>query len=230
MWRSPGDLDGGFEFAKEAMRLADESGHLRTRVAGAINLSHIMCSRGEFDEAKQYLDYASESAGNNLHLRLAALDSWANLLISTGRYADCRRVLREVVELSNDGIGNRLHWDSLTESFTRARLAQAEGLWPEACSALSEGVELATACGDRFWRRRMLLARGKCLGVIGRNTEACADIKEAMLTDAEQFEGLPQDYSALAASSSTPLAAPASILLAQCALPTQFQMRLLVMI
>ena len=100
-------------------------------------------------------------------------------------------------------MGNRLHWDALTEFFTRARLAQAEGLWPEAHTALSEGVEVATACGDRLWRRRMQLTRGRCLGIIGRPQEACADIKEAMLTEAEQFEGLPRYYGALAASSST---------------------------
>ena len=49
----------------------------------------------------------------------------------------------------------------------------------------------------------MQLSRSKCLGIIGRHVDACADIREAMLTDADELEGLPQYYGALAASSAT---------------------------
>ncbi|MEO8074965.1 MAG: sigma 54-interacting transcriptional regulator [Acidobacteriota bacterium] len=200
-----GDLDDSLDFAREAMLLADQSGHSRTRAAAAINMSHVYCSRGDLAEAKRLVEMGLGSAGANLHVRLAALDSWANLLITAGQYHECREVFAQVSGLLTDASGERLHWDVLTELFTRARLAQAEGDWQEACAALSEGVRVADGCGDHLSGRRMRLGRSKCFALLGRQNESCADISEGMMTHAEHPIGLTQYYGALAAAGrSTP--------------------------
>src|SRR5262249_8943236 len=68
-----GDLESSESFAREAVRLATMSGHFRTRVAAVINLSHVLCWRGNFDAAEDQVRQAILSAGQNLHLSLAAL-------------------------------------------------------------------------------------------------------------------------------------------------------------
>ena len=52
-------------------------------------------------------------------------------------------MLGRVNALADDSTSHRLHWDSLTEFFSIARLAQAEERWADAYAALSRGVELS---------------------------------------------------------------------------------------
>ena len=193
-----GDIDASLLHAMEAMRVAKLSGHNRTRSAAAVNISHLLCSQNKFSEAKEYLNRVLEGSAN-LHLRLAALDSWANQLINLGEYDRCRTVFDQARNLAENSSGHRLHWDSLTELFSTARLAQAEDRWADASSVLSSGANLADQCGDRLWARRMRLVRCRCLARLGQIKEAAVDFCNALTDEPMQPQELAEYYCALAA-------------------------------
>lgn len=195
-----GDLVASLHSAERARSAAVESGHVRTRVAAVINISHILCASGDFARALECIEEGLQAAGSNLHLRLAALDSRVNVLLSSRQYAACKSVFEEVAALSAGATDNRLHWDKLTELFSRARLAQAEGRWASAVDDLSVGIVLAVSTGDRLWHRRMRLVRSKCLSLLGEYARGCEDITQPIRPDRDDVSELSRYYGALAAS------------------------------
>jgi DNA-binding NtrC family response regulator len=195
-----GNSDASLRKAEQARSLAIESGHVRTRVAAVINISHILCARGDFHGALGCIAEGLQAAGSNVHLRLAALDSRANVLLSSGQYAASRSAFEEVTAVSARATENRLHWDKLTELFSRARLAQAEGRWASAVEDLSLGIALASSCGDRVWDRRMRLVRSKCFSALGNYEKGCLDIAESIRLDRFDVSEMSRHYGALAAS------------------------------
>ena len=159
-----GISDASLRSAEASRAVAVISGHVRTRVAAVINISHILCARGDFDKAMLYVEEGLQAAGTNVHLRLAALDSPALMCSSAiGNILRVRPFSSRSLDLTQGGDENRLHWDTLTELFSRARLAQAQGRWTEAVDELTRGISLAAACGDRIWDGRMRLARSRCV-------------------------------------------------------------------
>jgi DNA-binding NtrC family response regulator len=152
-------------------------------VAAEINISHLLCWLGDFAGAKRYVDEAIRSSHDHLQLLLAALDSQANLLIATGDYQACHRVFDRMTELRGSAGVPVLHWDTLTERYSRARLAMAEGQWMDAHVQVAEGLKLALAIGDTGWARRMQLASVRCLGRMKAHSETGAELSRAGLFD-----------------------------------------------
>ena len=194
-----GNLGESLRCAEEAMDYARRSGHLRTKLAAAVNESHLLCAYGRSRDAKRLLEQVPNGPGANVHLKLAALDSWANQLINAGQLAACREVMQEVAELNRRTAGKRLHWDSLTELFTLARLYQAESNWAEAASILRQGIELANQCGDHLWKARMRLVLSKCLARLGDSGLATEELLKAVDGEPIHPQELARYYSALAA-------------------------------
>src|SRR6185436_8155489 len=81
-----GDTDRALQSAQRALAYSDESGHFHTRIAAHINLSHIEERRGNFAKARVHIDAVLSDVDHNCHLRRAVVDSWANLLITSGDY------------------------------------------------------------------------------------------------------------------------------------------------
>ena len=199
-----GNLDRSLLCAQEAMDWAEQSAHYRTRMAAAVNISHLLCSLGRSEEAKQFLNYVPEGPDTNVHIRLAALDCWANQLINSGSLEECRGVLEEVRGLAKQTAGKRLHWDSLTELFSLARLEQEEGKWSEEARYLKTGVDLAEQSGDHLWDRRMRLAQGKCLAKLGQFAEAMQVLLGAVNGEFIHPQEMARYFGALAAMDGTP--------------------------
>jgi DNA-binding NtrC family response regulator/tetratricopeptide (TPR) repeat protein len=194
-----GDIETSLQYAKQALDCAEQSGHERTRLAAAVNLSHLLSSKGRVDEAKYYLDQVLVAPAANIHLRLAALDSLANQLINRGEYDRCRVVFEQADTITKDNTGERLHWDTLSEIFSIARLAQAEGEWNKASASLGKGCELADHFGDRLWARRMHLVRAKCLARLGATTEALLELRKGVNGEIRQPQELAEYYCAISA-------------------------------
>ncbi len=192
-----GDFGRSLESANVAIRFADDSGHHRTRVAAAINASHLYSWMGDFERAEENIAYAMQSCGTNIHLRRAALDSLANLLISSKQYPECKRLL--AADERTPQVGIRLHWDALTELYTSARLAQAEKRWQDAHVSLTKGLQLSVECGDRLSEKRMRIARARCLAMMGHYSECGVEVGAVdwQSSDLEEMAGL---YGALAAA------------------------------
>ena len=194
-----GDLDNSLIFAEHAVEQANQSGHFRTRIAAAINISHFFEIRGDLEGAKRNIDYALACAGENRHLVRAALDSWANLLISAGRYGECRTVFEETARRASADAGARPHWDAITELYSRARLAQAESRWSDANILLEDALTLAIRYGDEVWRRRVLASKARCLAFQHRPLEAARSLAQMAPVPGNHPEAASQHYGALAA-------------------------------
>jgi DNA-binding NtrC family response regulator len=193
-----GDLDTSLLYAEKATSLAEQSGHFKTQIASIVNTSHILCWRGDFERAERLIEYALRCAGGNSHVRLAALDSLANVFISTGRYGECAKVFSDV-EASGTDPKSRLHWDSLAETFSRARLAQAQRRWLDAYDELARGAALAETCGDILWSRRINLSQVRCLALLDRHEEAVDLLLRAVPSDTVDLETVARHHAALAA-------------------------------
>ena len=195
-----GDIHASLSRARDAMRFAEQSGHERTRSAAAVNISHLLCSQDKLEEAKSYLDQVLVGrSALNVHLRLAALDSWANQLINRGDLDKCGGIFEQRQAVVKDSTGQRLHWDSLTELFSTARFAQASEDWITASAALAKGGELADRCGDRLWARRMRLARAKCLARLGSVMDAISDLRNGVNDEIRQPQELAEYHCAVGA-------------------------------
>ena len=74
-----GDNDAAIAAADSAASLALRSGHHHTKLAAAINKSHVLERMGHLEPARKCVEYALGASGSNKHLIRAALDSLANL-------------------------------------------------------------------------------------------------------------------------------------------------------
>jgi DNA-binding NtrC family response regulator len=194
-----GDTERALHAAQRALEYSKESGHFHTRIAAHINLSHIQERRGCFESAKSHIDAVLSSVDQNCHLRRAVLDSWANLLITARDYERCRIALKEAAERATKEKGARPHWDAITEAYSRARLAQAEGRWAEAADELSGALETANAFNDTVWRRRVLVTKAKCLAMCGKQADALAALIMNSNDGAHDPQEVAEFQSALAA-------------------------------
>ena len=113
--------------------------------------------------------------GTDCHLRRAICDSWANLLLTSGDFEGCTSFLSQAATRAAQESAARPHWDEMTELFSRARLAQAQGAWKEACNELSAALKIAVSANDTVWRRRLLVTRAKCKAKL-EDTSALSDL------------------------------------------------------
>src|SRR5687768_8879366 len=137
-----GDLDAILWHGERALESSLVSGHFRNRVAALINTSHALAARGNHKEAQRRIDTVVRQTYQHPHLLMAALDSRANLLIAAGDYDGADDVFREMARAA-DRLDMRLHWDELTESYSRARLAACRHHWPEAAKQARVALSLA---------------------------------------------------------------------------------------
>jgi DNA-binding NtrC family response regulator len=171
-----GDNSAALSAAESASRLASESGHYHTKLAAAINKSHVLERVGDLQGARKCIGYALQAARGNKHLVRAALDSLANLEISAGDYATCKDLFQDSARRALADAGSRPHWDAISELVSRARLASAEARWNDAIDDLTDGLKLAEQFGDHLSSRRLKVWRARALALVGRADEASRDL------------------------------------------------------
>lgn len=192
-----GDIDRSLHHVDAALAYSRRSGHFRTQIAALINSSQLLGCRAEFSLAHARLDEAMRQTTGHGQLTLAALDSRANLFITAGAFEAADSVLKEM-SLTSLSLGrSRLHWDTLTESYTRARLAAALGDWQGADRQLEPALSLAHACNDKHWTRRLELLRVKCRAMTTETQEF--DDQVFSISDDSNVETLAQRYGSMAA-------------------------------
>jgi len=191
-----GDIDRSLRHVELALELAEQSGHFRTRMAALINSSQLLGCRGKFDSAHDRLNEVTGKTNCHRQLTLAALDSRANLLVTSGDLEAAVSVLKDLLAVSQPMGETRLHWDRLTESYTRARIAAAVGDWLDAERQLGPALVLARECHDRIWSRRLDLLLVKCRAKNGH-----AGLDDAVFDAIEEanIEALAQRYGSLSA-------------------------------
>ena len=99
-----GDLDAAVKAAEAAYRLSEESGHFRTPVAAAVNLSHIFDRKGDLVSGKRHLDRVLRLASTNRHLAGAGARYLGELADHGRGLLGVTKVLHEaVVQAKVDG-------------------------------------------------------------------------------------------------------------------------------
>jgi DNA-binding NtrC family response regulator len=192
-----GDIDRSLCHANAALRYSQESGHFRTQMASLINSAQLLGSRGEFTLAHARLDEVIRQTNGHRQLTLAAMDGRANLLITAGDVAAAASVLKEISVVSLAMGRTRLHWDTLTETYTRARFAAVVGDWDAAERQLEPALALARECHDNIWTRRLELLRVKCRALTGE--ARVFDNEVFCISDDSNVEALAQRYGSMAA-------------------------------
>ena len=167
-----GDLTAALRYVRAAAEHAHVSGHFRTRIAALINSAHLLVSQGDFATARTQLDAVSKEAHEYPQLVLAAHDARANLLITRGDYKQAAVALEEATTLACKLEGGRLHWDAMTEAYSRARLALGTAKWQEAVRELGTAEDIAERCGDKVWLARIRLLKVKGLALAGEPSAA----------------------------------------------------------
>ena len=198
-----GDLTRAVEEAKLAIDCAALSGHTRTELAGLINLSHALQSRGDFDEARHSIERVLATCGDDVEIVVAALDSQANLLIRQNRLDDARAIVCEIDRLVRS-VPADLHtrWASFMLSETRIRLLQAERQWNLAERESVSAIDRALETNDPYWRSRFLLLRLRGLVGLGKLTqvaEILTRIQQPVTLDALAERNRVIGHAALAA-------------------------------
>jgi DNA-binding NtrC family response regulator/tetratricopeptide (TPR) repeat protein len=90
------DIEGAFNHATEALRMADISGHGLTRMAALANLAHVHLALGDLHQARVCFDSAlrcCEPGGGN---QIAVLDGLAQFELASHRFGECERFLDEL--------------------------------------------------------------------------------------------------------------------------------------
>ena len=155
--------------ARLAIDCAARSGHIRTELAGLINLSHALQSQGDFEAATHSIDKVLTKCNDDLEIVVAALDSKASLLIRQNRLVDAREVLCKIDHLTMSVPADlQTRWASFMLSETRIRLLQAERRWDLAECESYSAVEKAAETNDPYWRGRFLLLRLRGLVGLGK--------------------------------------------------------------
>lgn len=171
-----GDVRSSIEQAHLAIGCASKSGHSRTELGGLINLSHALQGIGGCAEARDCIRTVLNRAADDVEIRVAALDSLANLLMAEGSLSESGNIIREI-----DGLVAMMPpavqslWAQLTLRQTRIRLLQAEGAWTTADSELTNAIELAARHDDDSWQSRFRLLRLNGL-VATKNFVAAAEL------------------------------------------------------
>jgi len=189
--------------ARLAIKCAALSGHIRTELAGLVNLSHALQNSGDFEAATHSIQSVLTKCSDDLEIVIAALDSQANLLIRQNRLNDAKGILREIDRLSVS-VPTDLHtrWASFMLSETRIRLLQAEQRWDLADSQSVSAVEKAAETNDPYWRGRFLLLRLRALvglGKLAQFAEMFSRIEQPPTLDALAERNRVLAYAALAA-------------------------------
>ena len=174
-----GDNEAAFAAADLAASLALQSGHHHTKLAAAINKSHVLERMGHLEPARKCVEYALGASGSNRHLIRAALDSLANLEITAGRYSECRILFEETARRARADAGARPHWDAISELASRSRLAIAEMNLKGAIDDLSDAIKLANDFGDNLSEIRLRIRRARALGLDAQSEAATKDVIKA---------------------------------------------------
>ena len=161
--------------ARSALKLADFSGHARTRSGAQANLSLILLDQGRLEQAQVFLD-AALSGGHVVHEpRLALLDNYAQLRLSTGDLNSCERLLDEVDRDVPLDRRDRPSWYLPLFRLTRARLLLRRGQPEHAVSVLNDAIALGTGHSDEV---RLHLLKADALISLNRLDESVSVMDE----------------------------------------------------
>ena len=169
------DAEEAERLARSALDLSGISGHARTRSAALANLSFIHLDQGQLKEAQSFLK-AALSRDHIVHeLRMALLDSYAQLKLATGDLPSCEGLLDEIDHHVAPNGRSRPSWYQPLFRLTRARLLLGRRQPERAVRVLNDAISLGARHSDSV---RLRLLKADTLVGLNRLDEAAAVMDE----------------------------------------------------
>lgn len=175
-----GEPNEAISFAVRALECSAQSGHARTRVAALANLAVLRLNAGDLSESQQYLDDAVRSAAGFDRVRVALLDTQAQLALLNGDTMGCEALLGEVSNWVAGKKGAKSSWVNLATDQTRIRLMFRQQRWNDAIETAQRAARLAAGRLDRFLETNFRMLEAEALTGAGRAGEAATAFNRAL--------------------------------------------------
>ena len=172
--------------ARRARECADSSGHLRTKTGAIANLAFLKMLEGELGEADAVCREGLSLSQPTADVRLALLETRAQIMLARGDSDECRRVLDEMASLQPARNGFQPSWYALSAFTTRVRLERSKNLWHESLSMCRQGIAAAKDRRDGPHGIALRCLAADSLVDLGRSVDAARTLNEveAMAADA----------------------------------------------
>ena len=151
------DAEEALSLARSALELSGISGHARTRSAALANLSFIHLDQGQLEEAQTFLEAALNRDHVVHELRMALLDTFAQLKLATRDLPTCESLLNEIDHHAPPNGRPRPSWYQPLFRLTRARLLLERTQPEHAVRVLNDAIALGARHSDSV-RLRLLKA------------------------------------------------------------------------
>ena len=157
-----GDYEQAENHAHRALALARRSGHSRTEAGALANLCDFAAQRGHIDRARHLVADGTRLASGYPRVRMAILETAAQLELDARNYEVCANLLDEVDRWC-DLRGDQRSWLYLSLLRTRIRLLQRTGRMEDAAGSVNRAIQLADEKGNAFWRCVFRVMRAELL-------------------------------------------------------------------
>jgi DNA-binding NtrC family response regulator/tetratricopeptide (TPR) repeat protein len=174
-----GDIDEALALARRALDTSRQSGHLRTQVGALANLGALSLQTGQLDLAREMLREGLDRAAGFQSVRIALLDTYAQLCLLTGDVPRCEQVLAEVGGLLAAKTDARSSWLQLASQSTRIRLLFKRERWQDAASIAAVAARKAEERSDGYLSATFRLLQAEALATAGFADGAAAALNRA---------------------------------------------------
>lgn len=144
------DLGGGLSLARRALDRSRVSGHARTKAGAFANLAYLTLWDGEIDAAEAHCRDGLALAADMLDVRIALLDTLAQVELARGRWSECGALLSRIDGELPCGDGFRPSWYELASVVTHARLQLQQKNWASGLSICRNGMAISDERGDHL--------------------------------------------------------------------------------
>ena len=164
---------------KGALKCSADSCHLRTKLGSIANLAFLRLWIGDVASAAEHCKEGMSLGSNIAEIRLALLETQAQVMLVNGDGLGCRELLSEVERNYSHDRRFQPTWYQLATALTRARVQLKGQEWHEAVSTCQSAAKLSDRRGDRLHGISLRVLGADALLELDRLDEADAWIREA---------------------------------------------------
>ena len=167
------------ELAEKALECSEASGHLRTKLGSVANLAFLKLWTGDVASAADRCREGLDLASNITEVRLALLETQAQVMLVTGDLPKCRALLSQVEGKVPHNQRLQPTWYQLATALTRARVQLKDSQWQGVVSTCRSAAKLSDQRGDRLHGISLRVLGADALIELDRLDEAGVWVNEA---------------------------------------------------
>lgn len=167
-----------------ALTYANQSGHLRTRVAAIGNAAVFQFHTGDLGRAGDLCRHALELSADLGEIRSNLLDTYAQVRLAEGNLIDCEAHLQEIEDATKEQRAWP-SWYQVATYSTRVRVLQQQKRWSHSLELVAEGIKAAAGQSDRFYLPLLRVLEADALIALGDLKGAA----ESIFSAEEAYDG-----------------------------------------